>query len=214
MPILALMSRQFTSQTSRSHRSSRRGVERKKALCLCLVLAGAGALFSIGYRTSPALAQASGPSSFEIQTTAFKPGGDIPRKFTCAGQNVSPALRWTEPPAGTASFALIMDDPDAPMSTWVHWIAYDLPAGTRQLSEGVPKGDGLQGGGRQGRNDFPEVGYGGPCPPPGKPHRYYFKLYALDKKLDLKAGATKHEVEQAMKGHVLAKAELMGRYGR
>src|SRR2546422_7890398 len=102
------MSRQFTSQTSRSHRSRRRGAERKKALCLCLVLAGAGALFSIGYRTSPARGEAGGPSSFEIQTTAFKPGGDIPRKFTCAGQNVSPALRWTEPPAGTESFALIM----------------------------------------------------------------------------------------------------------
>ena len=208
------MSLQFSSQTCRSHRSSRREAGRKKTLGLCLILAGAGALFSIRGRTSPALAQAGGPPSFEIQTTAFKPGGDIPKKFTCAGANVSPALRWTGPPAGTESFALIMDDPDAPMGTWVHWVAYDLPAGKRQLPEGAPKGDDLQGGGQQGRNDFPEVGYGGPCPPPGKPHRYYFKLYALDKKLDLKAGATKREVEQAMKGHVLAKAEIMGRYGR
>src|SRR2546428_10278885 len=202
------MSLQFSSQTCRSHRSSRREAERKKALCLCLVLAGAGALFSIGYRTSPAFAQAGGPSSFEIQTSAFRPGGDIPKKFPCAGANVSPALRWTEPPAGTESFALIMDDPDAPMGTWVHWVAYDLPAGTRQFPEGVPKGDGLQGGGRQGRNDFPEVGYGGPGPPPGEPQRYYLKLYPPDKKLRLKTAARKHQGHKARKGHALATPAL------
>ena len=152
--------------------------------------------------------------SFNISTTAFQPGGDIPRKYTCEGPDVSPALNWTDPPAGTQSFALISDDPDAPVGTWVHWVAYDLPSSARQLPEGVPKTDAIAGGGRQGLNDFRKTGYGGPCPPPGKPHRYYFKLYALDSKLNLKPGATKKTVESAMQGHILAQAEVMGRFQR
>lgn len=151
---------------------------------------------------------------FELKTAAFKPGGDIPTKFTCDGPDVSPALTWTDPPAETESFALIADDPDAPVGTWVHWVVYDVPASARQLPESVPKDGELQGGGRQGSNDFRKIGYGGPCPPPGKPHRYFFKLYALDTKLNLKPGATKNAVEQAMKDHILAQAELMGRYHR
>jgi len=110
--------------------------------------------------------------SFQITSTAFQPGGDIPRKYTCEGPDVSPALSWTDPPAGTQSFALISDDPDAPVGTWVHWVAYDLPASARQLPERVPKADTIPGGGVQGQNDFRKTGYGGPCPPPGKPHRY------------------------------------------
>jgi len=152
--------------------------------------------------------------ALELKTTAFAPGGAIPKKFTCDGPDVSPALTWTEPPSGTQSFALVMDDPDAPVGTWVHWVLYDLPAGARELAENVPKSEELAGGARQGRNDFRKTGYGGPCPPPGPAHRYFFKLYALDSKLNLKAGATKADVEKAMKGHILAQAELMGRYGR
>ena len=152
--------------------------------------------------------------SFTITTTAFQPGGDIPRKYTCEGPDVSPALSWSDPPAGTQSFALISDDPDAPVGTWVHWVAYDLPASARQLPEGVPKTDTISAGGVQGLNDFGKTGYGGPCPPPGKPHRYYFKLYALGSKLNLKPGATKKAVEQAMQGHILAQAEVMGRFKR
>src|SRR5258708_8944318 len=117
-------------------------------------------------------------------------------------------------PATTQGFALIMDDPDAPVGTWVHWVLYDLPANTRELTEGVAKQEQLASGARQGRNDFGKIGYGGPCPPPGKPHRYFFKLYALDAKLNLKAGASKADVEGAMKGRVLAQSELMGKYGR
>ena len=120
----------------------------------------------------------------------------------------------SEPPAKTQSFALIMDDPDAPVGTWVHWVLFDLPSETRELAEGVAKQEQLAGGTRQGRNDFGKIGYGGPCPPPGNPHRYFFKLYALDAKLNLKAGVTKAEVERAMNGHILAHAELIGRYGR
>ncbi len=152
--------------------------------------------------------------AFELGSSAFKPGGDIPRKFTCDGPDVSPALTWSDPGANARSFALIADDPDAPVGTWVHWVVYNLPAGARKLAEGVPKQEEIQDGGRQGINDFGKAGYGGPCPPPGKPHRYFFKLYALDTTLNLESGATKKDVEQAMKGHILARAELMGRYHR
>jgi Raf kinase inhibitor-like YbhB/YbcL family protein len=151
---------------------------------------------------------------FNIRAEAFNPGTDIPRKFSCQGSDTSPALVWTDPPAATQSFVLIADDPDAPTGTWVHWVLYDLPPGTRRLREALPLTTEVAGGGRQGANDFGKIGYGGPCPPPGKPHRYFFKLYALDGRLNLKPGATKPEVEEAMKGHVLAKAELMGRYRR
>ena len=136
--------------------------------------------------------------AFAISSTGFPNGGDIPRKFTCDGADVSPELSWTEPPPGTQSFTLIADDPDAPSGTWTHWVLFDLPAATSSLAEGVTKIDELPGGERQGRNDFRKIGYNGPCPPPGKPHRYFFKLYALKGKLDLKPGASRQEVEQAM----------------
>ena len=152
--------------------------------------------------------------SFELKTTAFKAGDFIPAKFTGDGPDVSPELSWSDPPAGTQSFSLIMDDPDAPVGTWVHWVLYDLPATARSLAENVPKQEELPSGARQGRNDFRKIGYGGPAPPPGAAHRYFFKLYALDTKAALKAGATKAELEKAMKGHILAQVELMGRYKR
>ncbi|MBI1954966.1 MAG: YbhB/YbcL family Raf kinase inhibitor-like protein [Acidobacteria bacterium] len=151
---------------------------------------------------------------FTLTTSAFQPGGMIPKKFTCDGPDVSPPLEWDDPPAGTQSFSLIADDPDAPVGTWVHWVIYDLPASVRELPEGVPKDGELAKGARQGRNDFRQIGYGGPCPPRGPAHRYFFKLYALDTKLNLKPGATKAELERAMKSHVLAEAQQMGRYQR
>lgn len=152
--------------------------------------------------------------AFQISATAFSAGESIPRKFTCDGSDVSPALNWTDPPAATLSFALIMDDPDAPVGTWVHWVLYDLPPGARDLPENVAKQEQLPTGARQGRNDFRKIGYGGPCPPPGKPHRYFFKLYALDTKLDLKSGASKADAEHSMQGHILAQSQLIGRYSR
>jgi len=152
--------------------------------------------------------------AFAISSPGFQNGGDIPKKFTCDGADVSPELHWTSPPGEAQSFALIADDPDAPVGTWTHWVLFDLPRETTSLDENVPKVDEVPTGGRQGRNDFRKIGYGGPCPPPGKPHRYFFKLYALDKKLNLKPGASKREVEQAMQGHILAITELMGRYQR
>jgi Raf kinase inhibitor-like YbhB/YbcL family protein len=151
---------------------------------------------------------------FTLRCAAFSHGGEIPWKHTCDGPDLSPGLSWNDPPARTQSFSLIMDDPDAPAGTWVHWVLYDLPGSLRELSEGVSKTQDLADGSHRGRNDFGRFGYGGPCPPRGPAHRYFFRVYALDTKLNLKAGATKAEVEKAMKGHVLAQAELMGKYKR
>lgn len=151
--------------------------------------------------------------SFTVKTTAFREGETIPKKYTCDGTDVSPALAWGGAPAGTQSLALIADDPDAPVGTWTHWIIWNIPPqGT--LEEGVAKVETVGNGALQGRNDFKRIGYGGPCPPAGKPHRYFFRLYALDGKLDVKAGASRNDLERAIKGHVLGQTELMGRYGR
>ena len=152
--------------------------------------------------------------AFEITSSAFTQGRPIPKNYTCEASDVSVPLRWNDPPARTKSFALIADDPDAPMGTWVHWVVYDLPAEARELPEDVSKQETLRDGTKQGLNDFRRVGYGGPCPPPGKPHRYFFKLYALDKKIGLPPRATKPQVLDAMKDHVLAEAQLMGTYKR
>ncbi len=151
----------------------------------------------------------------QLTSTAFSEGGPIPAKHTCDQKDVSPALKWTGVPAGTRSLVLIVDDPDAPVGTWVHWVLYDLPGTATELAEGTPKTPTLANGARQGQNDFKRPGYGGPCPPPGKPHRYFFKLYALDAPIDLKPGATKKEVERAMgQKKILAQAQLMGTYQR
>jgi len=152
--------------------------------------------------------------AFQLKTTAFKEGGTIPKTYTCSGQDMSPALQWDDPPAKTQTFALIADDPDAPNGTWVHWVIYNMPASQRRLGEGIKPEETLPGGASQGVNDFKKVGYGGPCPPPGKPHRYYFKLYALDAPLKLKPRATKEQVMEALKPHLLGESQLMGTFGR
>ena len=152
--------------------------------------------------------------AFAISSTGFENGGDIPRKFTCDGADVSPELSWIEPPSGTQSFAVIADDPDAPSGTWTHWVLFNLPAAATSLAEGVTRIDELPGGERQGRNDFRRIGYNGPCPPPGQPHRYFFRIFALKGSLDLKPGASRQELEQAMRSLVLGQAEWMGKYRR
>ena len=152
--------------------------------------------------------------TLQLKSPDFSAGGNIPKQFTCEGTDISPALEWNVPPGATQSFALIADDPDAPVGTWVHWVLYDLPATLRSLPQNFPKSEPSADGSRQGRNDFGKIGYGGPCPPPGKAHRYFFKLYALDTKLNLKPGASKKDVERAMQGHILAHGEYMGRYSR
>jgi Raf kinase inhibitor-like YbhB/YbcL family protein len=149
-----------------------------------------------------------------LSSTAFQEGETIPKQYTGDGKDVSPPLTWADPPEGTKSFVLICDDPDAPRGTWTHWVLYNLPADQRKLDEGVPTDESLANGAKQGKNDFGKVGYGGPAPPRGKPHRYFFRLYALDTTLGLPAGATRDKVVGAARGHVLAEGQLMGHYGR
>jgi Raf kinase inhibitor-like YbhB/YbcL family protein len=134
--------------------------------------------------------------------------------YTCEGRDVSPPLKWASVPAATKSFAVVCDDPDAPGGIWVHWVLYNISPKARELPEAIPRDNTLKDGSCQGTNDFPFVGYGGPCPPRGKPHRYFFKVYALDARLDLKPGVTKEELLRAMKGHVLGSGELIGTFGR
>jgi Raf kinase inhibitor-like YbhB/YbcL family protein len=153
--------------------------------------------------------------AFSLTSPAFADAAAIPVRHTCDGPDVSPPLAWEGAPAGTRVYALIMDDPDAPAGTWVHWVVYNIPADTAKLPENVAKVEALDlSGARQGRNDFHRPGYGGPCPPPGPAHRYFFKLYALDAPLQLRSGVQKHEVEAAMQGHTLGMAQLVGTYGR
>ena len=158
--------------------------------------------------------QQAASSKIELKTTSFTPGGFIPKRFTCEAADVSPALAWTDPPLGTQSFAIIEDDPDAPSGTFVHWVVYDLPAAYRKLPEALSGNDQMPGGGLQGINDFSRTGYSGPCPPPGRPHRYFIRLYAVDAILNLRPAATRKELDAAMQGHILAQAELMGRFQR
>jgi len=150
---------------------------------------------------------------FVLTSSAFAHGASIPAKYTCDDEDLSPPLQWNDPPTGTRSFVLIMDDPDAPAGTWVHWVLYNLPADARALPEAIPPDDQFADGSRHGRNSWRRSGYGGPCPPGGT-HRYFFKLYALDTVLTLEGSVTEKELLRAMEGHILAQAELMGTYKR
>jgi Raf kinase inhibitor-like YbhB/YbcL family protein len=153
-------------------------------------------------------------ATMQVTSTAFSEGQPIPEKYTCQGKDISPPLKWSGAPASAKSLVLIADDPDAPVGVWVHWVLYDIPATVGAFAEDLPKSQFTPEGAKQGLNDFKHLGYGGPCPPPGKAHRYFFKLYALDSLLNLKAGSTKQEVERVMEKHVLAEGRLMGTYQR
>jgi len=148
-----------------------------------------------------------------LESSAFAPDAMIPAQYTCTGDNISPPLAWGEVPPETRSLALVMDDPDAPGGTFVHWVMYGLPPETRQLAPALPGEPTLPSGGSQGKSSFGKTGYGGPCPPSGT-HRYSFRLYALDKPVDLPPGATKAELFEAINGSVLAIAQLIGRYSK
>jgi Raf kinase inhibitor-like YbhB/YbcL family protein len=152
--------------------------------------------------------------SIQLTSPAFAEGAPIPSLHTCDGRDLSPGLQWRDVPPGTKSLALVADDPDAPAGTWVHWILFNLPPGITELPEGVPASATLANGARQGTNDFRRLGYGGPCPPRGNPHRYCFRLYALDTELSLPSGATKRDLVRAMEAHILAQGQLMGTYKR
>ncbi|MHC4843134.1 MAG: YbhB/YbcL family Raf kinase inhibitor-like protein [Planctomycetota bacterium] len=149
----------------------------------------------------------------KVKSSAFEEGGMIPPKYTCDGEDISPPLEWDGIPDGTQSIALISDDPDAPMGTWVHWGLYNLPADIRHLDEDIPASEVLANGAKQGTTDFGRVGYGGPCPPGGT-HRYFFKVYALDAQVEPAPAATKEQLLNAIQGHILAEGQLMGKYKR
>lgn len=154
------------------------------------------------------------PMSIQLTSSAFTEGQPIPAQYTCQGADISPPLKWTGVPDNAKSLALICDDPDAPRGTWVHWVLYGLPASVSELDAHCPTTPTLPNVAKQGRNDFGRLGYGGPCPPPGKPHRYQFKLYALDAQVTLDPGATKAQLLAAMRNHILAEGRLMGTYQR
>ena len=150
----------------------------------------------------------------QLTTTAFQPDGVIPDQYTCKGTNMSPDFAWSGAPAGTQSFALLAEDPDAPKGTWTHWIVYNIPPDKKDLVANMPDANETEHGVRQGKNDFDKTGYGGPCPPAGdKPHRYVFTLYALDHPPELASGASKDAFKDAIKDHVLATAQVTGKYG-
>lgn len=157
---------------------------------------------------------AAAEAVMQVTSSAISSGAEFPKRNSCQGENLSPQLAWNGAPANTRSFALILDDPDAPGGTFTHWLLWNIPAATTELPENLPKTPHLADGAAQGRNDFGKIGYGGPCPPPGKAHRYYFRLFALDSTLDLKPGAGRRELERALEGHILARGELMGRFAR
>jgi len=163
--------------------------------------------------TEQAFSAIKGGQTMKIESPQISNGAMIPASYTCDGKDISPPLTWKDAPSGTKSFALISDDPDAPMGTWVHWVVYNIPPSVTSLEENIPREKELKNGTMQGSNSWPRIGYGGPCPPGGT-HRYYFKLYALDTMLDLKPGVDKNQLLKAMAGHILADAQLMGKYKR
>jgi Raf kinase inhibitor-like YbhB/YbcL family protein len=181
-------------------------------LHLALRLGASILLVLVAARGSQAVTADAG--RLTVSSDGFAEGAAIPTEFTCSGADASPPLRVTGVPSGAVALALVCDDPDAPGGTWVHWVAYDLPPGTTTLAKAVPKTDSLPGGGKQGRNDFHHTGYNGPCPPPGKTHRYFFRVYALDAATGLAPGATKAQLESAMSGHVVAQGALQGHFAR
>jgi len=184
------------------------------ALTLCCALLLASPVTKrVRAAAAQTAAQKTRESKLQLTSPSFAADSDIPAKYTCDGAGISPALAWTEPPAGTQGFALVMDDPDVPKKTVIHWLLYDLPPATRALPEGVPTQAKLPDGSRQGKNDPGKIGYAGPCPQQGgAAHHYFFKLYALDYQTGLKPKAKDADVEKAIKGHILAEAELIGRF--
>lgn len=180
---------------------------RKSGLLLVSFFASGAVLLQGGAEGGDAMA-------LKLTSDAFQEGKPIPKDHTCDGADRSPPLHWDGVPEGTKAFAIVVDDPDAPSGNWNHWLIYNMPPGTRALAEAVPTKDTLGDSSRQGKNDFGKIGYGGPCPPPGSTHRYYFKIYALSAPLEVEPAATRDDVLKAVKRNTLAEAQLMGKYGR
>lgn len=203
----------FVSGTIRDLESQGGAVVSKQVVILLAVLVVFLLTVAACAREAPA-PQKEVEMTLSLSSTAFKEGDKIPVKYTCDGQDISPPLVWGQPPQKTQAFALIADDPDAPGGVFTHWILFNIPGNVRQIEEGIPAQEQLQNGALHGKNDFGRIGYGGPCPPRGPAHRYRFTVYALDKLLDLKPGASKKQLLDAIKGHILAQGELVGIYQR
>jgi Raf kinase inhibitor-like YbhB/YbcL family protein len=181
-----------------------------RVVCLLWIVIAAGSVYSAA-ESRPKKGNVM--NSMTVTSPAFSHNQPIPARFTCDGDDISPPLAWKGVPGAAKSLALICDDPDAPVGTWVHWVVYNLPPAADSLPEHIAKTDTLSSGAKQGITDFKRIGYGGPCPPSGT-HRYFFKLYALDTMIALPAGRSKKEIERAMQGHILAFGELVGTYSR
>src|SRR2546430_162889 len=182
-------------------------------LLIVLPLAGCANRSQLVTQPPPANTSTNNKAEIKLTSSAFSEGQPIPRAYTCDGVNISPPLEWSGVPKTARTIAIVCDDPDAPGGTWVHWVLYNLPAENIGLVENLPATENVKAGGFQGQNDFGKSGYGGPCPPSGT-HRYYFKIFAFDRELDLPSGAKRGQLDAAMKGHVVAQGELMGRYSR
>jgi len=182
---------------------ARRTILAQVCLCVCLTTC---------HRQTD-LAQGQKLPILDVKSSDFANGGNIPPRFTCDGADVSPNLQWSAPPAGTKSLALVMHDPDA-LIDFTHWVIYSIPSGSRSLANNATQQSTMPDGSAEGVNDFGRSGYGGPCPPGSKPHRYVFHLYALDMRLDLPAGAARKELNTAIRGHILAEGQIMGTYRR
>lgn len=174
---------------------------------LCLLV------FLVLWQRRSGSAQGQLRPSLLVRSSGFSDGGVIPRRFTCDGGDASPNLEWPVAPAGTKSFVLVMHDPDAPVD-FTHWLAYNIPPGVRGLAEGASAQAAMPQGSAEGANSFSRFGYAGPCPPPGKPHHYVFRLYALDIRLDLPPGATRQQLDAAIARHILAEGQIIGIYRR
>ena len=193
----------------------------KILLASCLFLFACGTNVTEPPAPQPTLSPASSTLAstetitkpFTLTSSVFANGGSIPARYSCLGEEASPPLEWSEPPAGVKSFALVMDDPDAPMGTWVHWVLYNIPITAHGWPENTPDDAELVNGAMQGKNSGGEIGYGGPCPPSGT-HRYFIKLYALDTMLNPGSGVNKEQLLSAMQGHVLAQSELIGVFSK
>jgi Raf kinase inhibitor-like YbhB/YbcL family protein len=203
----------FVSSIVRDSKSRVGAVLGRQVVLLLAILIVISSTMTACAREAPA-PQKEVEVTLSLYSTAFQEGDKIPVKYTCDGQNISPPLAWGEPPQKTQAIALIVDDLDAPGGVFTHWVLLNVPGNVLQLGEGVPAQEQLQNGALQGKNDFGRIGYGGPCPPPGSAHRYRFIIYALDKLLDLKPGASKKQVLDVMKGHILAQGQLIGTYQR
>jgi Raf kinase inhibitor-like YbhB/YbcL family protein len=192
------------------HRRRFGGAKRKLFLALAICSAATGAVVTRASVMKPPEAH----KQMELTSSAFKNGQPIPNQYTCEGNNISPPLTWNGAPGNTETFALIVDDPDAPKGVWTHWMVFNLPADASGLPEAAAKSGPLPGNAKEGLNDFNHPNYDGPCPPAGKEHRYFFKIYALDTALGLPSGASRKDMEAAMAKHILAEGQLMGTYQR